>query len=98
MLTLIVHYQAQPSKGDLVAATLAKHIAATRTEPGCLQFIGYRSAQDPDSFMLYEQYVDQQSFDAHRQSPHFQRYVHDTIQPVLAERQFDMYEEITPEP
>ena len=73
MLTLIVHYQAQPTKGEVVASTLAKHVAATRTEPGCLTFIGYRSRQDPDSFMLYEQYVDQESFDAHRQSPHFQR-------------------------
>jgi quinol monooxygenase YgiN len=98
VLTLIVHYQAQPSKGDVIAAALAKHIPATRQEPGCVQFIGYRSTQDPDSFILYEQYVDEQSLEAHRQTPHFQRYVHETITPMLAERTFDRYDEVMPEP
>ena len=98
MLTLIVHYQSQPSKGDVLAAALAKHIPATRQEPGCVQFIGYRSAQDPDSFILYEQYIDEESLEAHRQTPHFQRYVRDTIMPLLAERTFDRYEEVMPEP
>jgi (4S)-4-hydroxy-5-phosphonooxypentane-2,3-dione isomerase len=98
VLTLVVHYQVQPDKGDVVAATLANHTWATRQEPGCLQFITYRSLQDPDSFVLYEQYVDEDSFEAHRQSPHFERYVRDAIMPLLAERSFDRYDEVTPEP
>jgi quinol monooxygenase YgiN len=98
VLTLIVHYQVQPRKGDVVAAALAKHIQATRQEAGCTRFIGYRSTQDPDSFILYEQFVDEQSLEAHRQTSYFQRYVQDTILPLLAERTFDRYEEVVPEP
>ncbi len=98
MLTLIVQWQAQPDKGDVVAAALAKHTAATRKEPGCVQFSTYRSLGDPDSFILYEQYVDEASLEAHRQTPHFERYVRDTIIALLAEREFSHYEEVTPEP
>jgi quinol monooxygenase YgiN len=98
VLTLIVNWQVQPSKGDVVAAALAEHTLATRQEPGCVQFITYRSQEDPDSFVLYEQYVDEESLEAHRHTPHFQRYVHDTIIPLLAERTFGRYEEVTPEP
>jgi quinol monooxygenase YgiN len=97
VLTLIVHYQAQTGEGDVVAATLAKHTAATRQEPGCVQFITYRSREDPDRFILYEQYVDDDSLEAHRQTPHFQRYVQEAIIPLLAVRNFGRYEEVTPE-
>ena len=97
MLTLIVHYQTRRGEGNVVAAALAKHISATRQEAGCLQFIAYRSQEDPDSFMLYEQFVDEDSLEAHRQTSHFQRYVQETIIPLLAERTFDRYEEVTPE-
>ena len=57
MLTVIARYQAQTGMGDLVATTLAKHVAATRTEPGCVQFVAYRSREDRDQFLLCEQYV-----------------------------------------
>jgi len=98
MLTVIAHYQAQPNNGDVVAAALAKHISATRHEPGCVQFMGYRSRQDPDSFTLCEQFLDQDSLDAHRQTPHFERYVQQTIIPLLAVREFGLYDEVAPEP
>ena len=43
MLTVIARYQVQTGMGDLVAMTLAKHVTATRTEPGCVQFVALRS-------------------------------------------------------
>ena len=94
MLTVVARYQVQAGKGDLVATALAKHVAATRTEPGCTQFVAYRSRTDPEQFVLYEQYVDDEAFEAHRQSPHFRSYVEGTIVPLLSERQADRYDEI----
>ncbi|MGD0810668.1 MAG: putative quinol monooxygenase [Acidimicrobiales bacterium] len=96
MLTVIARYKAQTGMGDLVATTLAKHVAATRTEPGCLQFVAYRSQKDPDQFVLYEQYVDDAAFEAHRQTPHFHSYVEGIIVPLLSERQADRYDEVDP--
>ena len=97
MLTVIARYQVQTGMGDLVANTLAKHVTATRTEPGCVQFLAYRSRNDRDQFVLYEQYVDDEAFEAHRQTPHFRSYVEGTIVPLLSERKADRYDEVEPD-
>jgi quinol monooxygenase YgiN len=83
MLTVIARYQVRTGMGDLVATTLAKHVAATRTERGCVQFVVYRSQKDRDQFVLYEQYTDDEAIEAHRQTPHFRSYVEGTIVPLL---------------
>jgi (4S)-4-hydroxy-5-phosphonooxypentane-2,3-dione isomerase len=97
MLTVIARYQVQTGTGDLVATTLAKHVAATRTEPGCLQFVAYRSRKDPEQFVLYEQYINDEALEAHRQTPHFRSYVEGTIVPLLSDRQADRYDELEPD-
>jgi quinol monooxygenase YgiN len=94
MINVIARYRVRPGSADQVAAVLARHVAATRREPGCVQFIAYRSATAPDEFVLYEQYLDEESFEAHRQTPHFREYVQGSIVPLLAERIWDRYEEV----
>src|SRR5205823_9313941 len=64
-VALIVHYQAMTGRGDEVAALLARHTAATRAEPGNLDFVALRGTEDPDSFVLYERYESADAFKAH---------------------------------
>jgi quinol monooxygenase YgiN len=97
MVTVVARYQVQPGMGDRVAEVLAKHVAATRTEPGCIQFVAYRSQKDSEQFLLYEQYVDDEAFEAHRKTPHFSSYVEGTIVPLLSERISGRYDEVEPE-
>ena len=59
MLTVIAEYEARAGKGAEIAAVLARHVAATRAEPGCVTFIAFQDSGDPDHFALYEQYVDE---------------------------------------
>jgi quinol monooxygenase YgiN len=47
----------------------------SRGEPGCLMFIVHRHRTDPRRFFIYEQYRDDAALEAHRASPHFQKYV-----------------------
>jgi quinol monooxygenase YgiN len=96
MLVVIARYLALPGRGDDVAALLAPHIAATRAEPGCASFLVNRSADDGDRFVLYEQYADEGAFQAHRESPHFQRYVLAGVVPLLAEREWERYALVDP--
>jgi quinol monooxygenase YgiN len=96
MVTVFARYSVRPGSGDDVAATLARHVAATRDEAGCLQFIAFRSQSDPDQFLLYEQYEDEEAFQAHRETPHFRQYVEQAIVPLLDERSFDRYGEVVP--
>lgn len=96
MVTIIANYRARPEAADKVAATLSRHVAATRTEPGCLQFVAYRSHSEPTRFVLYEQYRDEDAVSAHRETEHFRAYVEETIIPLLDERHLERLDEVAP--
>ena len=68
-VAIVVRYQAMAGKGDEVAALLATHTAATRAEPGNLDFVALRSSEDPDAFVLYERYTGRAAFEAHTGQP-----------------------------
>jgi quinol monooxygenase YgiN len=97
MLTIVARYKAQPGKGGTVAEVLSKHVAATRAEPGCLHFDAFRSTEEGDEFVLFERYDDEAALEAHRSSPHFVEYVQGRIVPLLAERTWHRYDEVSPE-
>jgi quinol monooxygenase YgiN len=96
MVTVVAQYQVKAGEGDRVADALAPHIAATRAEPGCVTFVAYRADDDPDHFLLYEQYVDEAAFQEHRRTPHFAEYVEGTIVPLLERRDWQRYDEVPP--
>lgn len=86
-VTVIAHYQSHPGAGDEVAAILARHVNATRAEPGCIGFSAYRDEADPDRFALHEEYASEQAFQEHRQTAHFARYIEGQVAPLLRDRQ-----------
>jgi quinol monooxygenase YgiN len=92
MVTVIAHYVAKPGTADDIAATLAQHVAATRAEPGCLEFSACRDVDDPDRFALFEQYVDEAAFQSHRETAHFREYIEGRVAPLLDERTWRRYE------
>jgi quinol monooxygenase YgiN len=94
MVTIVARYRTRPGAGDTVAAILAKHVAATRAEPGCTQFDACRSRENPDEFVLYEKYVNEEAFGSHRKSPHFASYIEGQVVPLLDERTWERYEEV----
>jgi quinol monooxygenase YgiN len=96
MLTIIADYQSYPGKGDDVAAILGMHVTRTRAESGCSQFLVNRSDDDPDRFVLYEQYVDEAAFEWHRQTQHFRDYIESGVVPLLAARAWHRYHLVEP--
>jgi quinol monooxygenase YgiN len=91
LLVVIARYRARPGMGDAVAAILARHTGPTRAEPGCVSFLVNRAIDDPDRFVLYEQYVDEAAFQAHRQTAHFRKNVEDGVGPLLDERVWERF-------
>lgn len=85
-VAIVVRYQAVAGKGDEVAALLGRHVAASRAEPGCVDFVALRTTEDPDAFVLYEHYTSQEAFAAHQVSPHFTGIAVARIRPLLADR------------
>lgn len=91
MIAVVATYRAEPAEADTVAELIARMVAPSTAEPGCLAYIPHRSPDDPAEFLLYEQYADGDAVDAHRASPHFVEIVQAEILPRLASRTVAVY-------
>jgi quinol monooxygenase YgiN len=88
MRTLVARYRTTPGQGELVAETLRRMAKAVEeSEPACVVFRVSRSLEDPDVFVLYEEYVDEAALLAHRETPHFRELIEGTVVPVLESRE-----------
>jgi quinol monooxygenase YgiN len=93
MIVLVASYTVSPGKGDEVAAALTRMAPlVARLEPGCAMYHVNRAVENPNQFLLYEQYVDQAALDAHRETPHFKEIVEGTVVPLLAKRERVFYD------
>ena len=63
----------------------------SRQEPGCLQYIGHQSTENPRKFLFYEQYKDEGALDSHRKTPHFKQYVNGGLDPIMESRTRELY-------
>ena len=95
-VAIVVRYQAMAGRGDEVATLLARHTAATRAEPGNLDFVALRSTEDPDAFVLYERYTDRAAFEAHTASPHYEGIAVAQIRPLLKDRTVEFCQVVEP--
>ena len=92
MIVLVARYQVKPDKADDVEAALQRMAPLVKAhEPGCRLYQVSRSTEDPNRFLLYEQYVDQAALEAHRETPHFKEIVEGTVVPLLDKRERDFY-------
>jgi (4S)-4-hydroxy-5-phosphonooxypentane-2,3-dione isomerase len=91
VITVIVHYRVRPGTAERVRGVLARHARASVGEPGCLGFLAFQDAEDPERFALYEAYEDAAAFEAHRRTEHFRVNIEQTIDPMLAEREWRVY-------
>jgi quinol monooxygenase YgiN len=75
VLTVVAKIRAAKDKGDALAALLSEQAAVVRNaEPGCLVYRLHRSTKEPELFLFYEMYVDDEAFDLHRKAPHVAAY------------------------
>jgi len=89
MVIVVAQYRTRPEDAATVAAVLARHAVASEAEPGCLTFAAHQSIDDPTRFVLYEEYVDEEAFTAHRQSPHFVANIEQLVVPLLIDRHWE---------
>jgi len=74
MVSFTVRMKFAPEDRDEVAEALRQLAQASRREPGCVSYIPHQVEGDPDTFVIYEQYVDSQAQAAHRETAHFKQY------------------------
>ncbi|MEZ5086207.1 MAG: putative quinol monooxygenase [Tessaracoccus sp.] len=82
MYFIVVKYQVKPEFSDVFLERTAEFTAATRAEPGNLWFDWYKSADDPNEFLLVEAFADDDAASAHVNGAHFAKGL-DAMRPLL---------------
>jgi quinol monooxygenase YgiN len=71
MLVNAVIYTFPADKAEEAAKLLRPLRDGSRAEPGCITFDVSRSNDDPNTFVLYEEWHDQAALDVHYKTEHF---------------------------
>ncbi len=79
-------YLVREGEADAVRAVLEAMVPLTRAEPGCLEYRAHASVEDPNVFFLFEEYADEQGYQAHAGSAHFERLIKGEAWPRLESR------------
>jgi len=74
MFVQVVYLEVQPELLDTFLAEATANAVESRKEPGVDRFDLLQQADNPQRFMLYEVYHAESDLEAHRQTPHFQRW------------------------
>ncbi len=90
---LNVRMTAREGEEDRAAELIGQLAAATRQEPGNIQWVGHRSVDNPRTFMIYEQYRDEAAFKEHGETEHFKAIGLEQLFPLMeGERERNFYE------
>jgi quinol monooxygenase YgiN len=89
MVSFIVRFTFNQEDRADVAETLRVLAVATRKEPGCVNYIPHQLEDDPDTVLIYEQYVDQKAVAAHRDSAHFKKHAVGGLYQKMRERSIE---------
>ena len=85
-VVLSIRWVAREGEGDTVEDILRRIAPLARAEPGCLQYEVHQHADDPNTFVLFERYVDEAALEAHAASPYVQELVVQQALPLLEVR------------
>ena len=76
MLVLLVTVRVKPEHlAEFLPAARYNAEHAVADEPGCLRFDIIQDREDKHLFRFYEVYKDDAALAAHRQTPHFKKYI-----------------------
>lgn len=70
-LTLIATITARPGHAEVVEAGLRQLVPLSQAEAGCLQYNLHRHQEQPNRFIMVEQWLDAAALSAHQQTAHF---------------------------
>jgi len=87
-LALVVNFTVKPGNEEKTKDLIRQLQEHTRREPGCRQYNGHQSPEEPSRFLMYELYDNQAALDAHRASPHYEQYVNHGLRSLMESRMF----------
>jgi autoinducer 2-degrading protein len=94
MIVLKVDLLVKPGSEEKCREIIRQLHEHSRKEPGCVQYVGHQSTEDPRKFMFYEVYKDEAALQAHRDSAHFKQYVIGGLDGIMEDRSRMLYREV----
>ena len=73
-VSFILHAYTRPEKSAEFEALFSGYVAASRSEPGCIEYHMLRDRQDPNLFMFFETWESQAHLDVHSALPHMAKF------------------------
>jgi quinol monooxygenase YgiN len=86
MVSFTVRMRFADEDRQQISEILEKLAVASRQEPGCVSYVPHWVEDDPNIVVIYEQYKDGQSLEAHRATPHFKQYAVGGLYQMMRER------------
>lgn len=86
MISFTVRMRFADESRQQISEILEKLATASRKEPGCVSYVPHWVEDDPSTVLIYEQYRDGQSLDAHRATAHFKEYAVGGLYQLMRER------------
>lgn len=74
MISFTVRLTFEEGDRDAIAEMLRHLVSASRQESGCVSYIPHFAEAEPMTVVIYEQYLDEDALEYHRNSPHFLEY------------------------
>ena len=82
----IAHLTIKPGQLEAFMAAVREEMRdALRLEPGVVAIYAVADKNDPNKIMFFEMYVDEASYQIHRETPHFIKYF-ETTKDMIADR------------
>ncbi|HVW76451.1 MAG TPA: putative quinol monooxygenase [Alloacidobacterium sp.] len=86
MVSFTVRMRFAEEHRQQISEILEKLAIASRKEPGCASYVPHWVEDDPSTVLIYEQYQDGESLEAHRATPHFKEYAVGGLYQLMRER------------
>ena len=71
----VAHFRARQGKGQALGSALLALVDASRSEAGNLQYDICQSHDDPDTWLVFEQWRSRQAFDFHMATPYVTQFL-----------------------
>jgi quinol monooxygenase YgiN len=89
MISFTVRLKFAPEDRTDVVESLRLLTLASRQEPGCVSYIPHHVEDDPDTVLIYEQYLDAKAHAAHHETEHFKKHAVGGIFQKMRERSIE---------
>ena len=89
MISFTVRMRFRAEDQTRVRECLLALIGPSREEPGCRCYIPHFVDGDPSTVLIYEQYLDEASVEAHRATEHFKRYAVGGLYQLMLDRNME---------